>query len=169
MILHPTRGALRSHHDRQLSEARAREIARHLEGCSRCRARLAEIGAQAQRVRGLFEALDVESVPLLDLAARTPATADLERAPYGGWAWLGRPLALPAPAWIAAALALVLLGTLVRTRPTTAPDIPVPETAPVGRLVVVAQRGPTGRESRTLSLTAGNYRFIEEPTVHTGP
>jgi len=167
MILHPSRGALRSYHDRQLSERRARGVAGHLERCARCSARLEEIGSQAQQVRRLFEALEVETVPLRDVVARSSATAGLERAPFGAWGWITRPVALPAPAWIALGFALVLFGAIVGTRPRTAPDVQEP--APGRNLVVVAQRGPSGRESRTLSLSAGNYRFIETPTVTTSP
>jgi anti-sigma factor RsiW len=167
MILHPSRGALRSYHDRQLSERRARDVARHLERCARCGARLEEIGTQAQQVRELFEALEVESVPLREVVARGSATAGLERAPFGAWGWFSRPVALPVPAWISLGLALVLFGAIVGTRPRMAPDVQPP--AAEGRLVVVAQRGPSGRESRTLSLNEGNYRFIETPTVYTSP
>ena len=170
MILHFSRGALRSYHDRQLSERRARRVGRHLERCPRCRARLEEIGKAAQQVRELLEALEVETVPLPDLAARQSATASLERAPFGWRGWVNRPVPLPAPAVIALGLVLVLFGWIVGTRPRT--DLtPMEVQAPAveERLVVVAQRGPSGRESRTLSLSAGNYRFIEEPTVYTSP
>ena len=170
MILHFSRGALRSYHDRQLTERRARRVGHHLERCPRCRARLEEIGMAAQQVRRLFEALEVETVPLPDFAARQSAMASLERAPFGWWRRVSRPVPLPAPAVIALGLALVLLGWIVGTRPRTdltALEVQAP--AVEGRLVVVAQRGPSGRESRTLFLRAGNYRFIKEPTVYTSP
>ena len=174
MILHPSRGALRSYHDRQLAESRAGEVARHLERCARCRARLAEIEHAVLRVRQLFEALEVETVPVLDLSARRVATARLERAPFGHWEWFRRPLPLPAPALIAAGLALVLFGWTVGTRPRTVLEVQEPtvethEPAPEAQLVVVAEQGPSGRETRSLSVRAGNYRFIQEPTVYTSP
>ena len=174
MILHPSRGALRSYHDRQLSAQRAGEVARHLERCARCRARLVEIENAARRVRELFDALEVETVPVLDLAARRSDTARLERAPFGFWGWFGRPLPLPAPAMIAVGLALVLFGWTAGTRPRTGPEtheasVETHEPVVEGQLVVVAQRGPSGRESRSVSLRAGNYRFIEEPVVYTSP